>query len=229
MGRLGKKMVNRIRAMLAEGYSYTETAEELGVNRKTVASYAVDDAKSSLVQDESGKMVLPMDNEITKILYDMQGVMGSLSLVDAVKQAYQDEVSLAKLKVTHWSIYADEEEEFTAEAMVQHLVGFIDYLETDQREWANSLRDANAENERLKEFAEERYEEGFEQGEQDNAIYVKCAHCGKPYQVTPQTEIHGVVSQVLQELGWGHISCARRDEYSRNAGSRALEAALRGS
>ena len=41
MGRLGKAMVDRIRAMLAEGYSKTETADELGIDRKTVASYAV--------------------------------------------------------------------------------------------------------------------------------------------------------------------------------------------
>jgi len=41
MGKLGKKMVDRIRAMLEEGYSKTETATELGLTRKTVASYAI--------------------------------------------------------------------------------------------------------------------------------------------------------------------------------------------
>lgn len=228
MGKLGKKMVTRIRAMLAEGYSYTETGEELGLDRKTVASYAVKDTKSSLVQNDSGKAGLSLDNEITKILYDMQGVMGSPSLVGSVKQAYKDEVSMAKLKVTHWPIYAEEDEEFTVEGMTQRLLSFIDFTEDHLKECVEALRDATAENERLKEFAEERYEEGLEQGKHDNALYVRCVYCGKSYQVKPQTEIHDIVNQALQELGWGHASCARRDEYRRSAGSRALEAVLRG-
>ena len=53
MGRLGKKMIDRIRAMLAEGYSKTETATELGIDRKTVASYAVD-TESPLRREDSG-------------------------------------------------------------------------------------------------------------------------------------------------------------------------------
>lgn len=227
MGKLGKEVVDKIRALLEEGYNKTEVASKLGINRKTVASYALD-TESSLVPKDSGKAGLSLDNEITKILYDMQGVMSSPSLVGAIKQAYLDEVSVAKLKVTHWPIYAEEDEEFTVEGMAQRLLSFIDYQESGWNDDLKSLREADAEIEMLKEFAEERYEEGLEQGKRNNAIFVRCAYCSRPYQVTPQSQIHGVVSQTLQELGWGHSSCVRKDEYRNNAGSRALEAALRG-
>ena len=225
MGRLGKKMVDRIHVMLAEGYSKTETATELGIDRKTVARYAVDTG-SPLVREDSGEMGLSLDSEITKVLYDLQGVMGALSLVGAVKQAYQDVVSMAKLRVTHWPVYADDGEEFTAEGMIQRLVDFIDYLEKERDDNLKFLKEAEAEIERLKEFAEERYEAGLEQGRQDNAIYVKCAYCGKPYQVVPMSMAHGLVTQTLLENGWGHVSCINRAEYESERGSRALRAEI---
>jgi len=225
VGKLGKETVDRIRALLGEGYNKAEVANKLGITRKTVGKYAVD-TESSLVREDSGKMSLSLDSEITTVLYDMQGIMGASSLVGAVKQAYRDEVSVAKLRVTHWPIYADDDEEFTTEEMIQRLVDFIAYQESGWKEDLKYLSEANAEIERLKEFAEERYEEGFKQGKRDNAIYVRCAYCGKPYQVTPLSEAHGLITQALMENGWGHSSCLRRDEYSRSAGSRALEAAL---
>lgn len=227
VGKLGKEVVDQIHVMLEEGYNKTEVAAKLGINRKTVASYAVDTG-SSLVQRDSGKMSLSLDSGITKVLYEIQGVMGASSIVGAVKQVYLDVVSVAKFRVTHWPIYACDDEEFTTEAMIQRLIDFIDYQESSRNDDLKALFEAEAEIERLKEFAEERYEEGLEQGRQDHAIYVRCVYCGKPYQVTPLSEIHGVVTQVLLEAGWGHGSCVMRDEYDRSAGSRALEAELRG-
>ena len=226
MGKIGKETVDRIHALLQEGYNKGEVATKLGINRKTVASYAVD-TESSLVREDSGKAGLSLDNEIIKVLYDMQGVMGIPSLIGAVKQAYRDEVSVAKLRVTHWPVYADEEEEFTVEGMTQRFVDFIDFQESGWNEDLKYIREADAEIERLKKFAEERYEEGLEQGKRDNAIYVRCAYCGKSCQVVPLSETHGIITQTLQDLGWGHVSCIRRNEYHRNAGSRELEAALR--
>jgi len=105
VGKLGKETVDRIRALLGEGYNKAEVANKLGITRKTVGKYAVD-TESSLVREASGKMSLSLDSDITTVLYDMQGVMGAPSLVGAVKQAYRDEVSVAKLKVTHWPTYA---------------------------------------------------------------------------------------------------------------------------
>ena len=226
MGKLGKEGVDQIRALLGAGYSKVEVATEMGIDRKTVAKYAVDTGPS-LVQVDSGKVSLSLGDDVTKILYDMMGVMGNSSIIGAVKQAYLDTVALTKLKVTHWPVYAEKEEVFTAASMIERLVNFIDFLETEQREWFNSLREAVAENERLKELAEERFEEGLEEGRRDNAIYVRCAYCGKPYQVTPLSETHREITKALLDLGWGHAACVSRDEYQRGAGSRALEAVMR--
>ena len=225
MGKLGKEAVDQIHVLLGEGFNKTEVATKLGINRKTVASYAADTG-TSLVREDSGRAGLSLDSEITKVLYDMQGVMGASSLIGAVKQAYLDAVSLAKLRVTHWPVYTDGDEEFTAEAMIQRLVDFIDFQESGISDFMESIREDKAEIERLEEFAEERYEEGLEEGRRDNAIYVKCVYCGKPYQVKPLSKPHGVITQALAELGWGHASCARNDEYNRGAGSRALEAEM---
>ena len=163
MGKLGKEGIDQIRALLGAGYSKTEVSKEMGIDRKTVAKYA-DDPGPSLVQVDSGKVSLSLGDDVTKILYDMMGVMGAPSIIGAVKQAYLDTVALTKLKVTHWPVYAEKEEVFTVESMIERLVNFIDFLETEQREWFNSLREAVAENNRLKELVEERYEAGLEQG-----------------------------------------------------------------
>ena len=226
MGRLGKEGIDQIRALLRAGYSKTEVSKEMGIDRKTVAKYA-DDPGPSLVQVDSGKVSLSLGDDVTKILYDMMGVMGAPSIIGAVKQAYLDTVALTKLKVTHWPVYAEKGEVFTVESMIERLVNFIDFLETEQREWFNSLHEAVAENNRLKELVEERYEAGLEQGREDHAIYAQCVYCGQPYQVKPLSKSHGVITQALVELGWGHASCARNDEYNRGAGSRALEAEMR--
>jgi hypothetical protein len=225
VGKLGKEEIDQIKTLLGEGYNKTEVATRLGINRKTVATYAIDTGPS-LVQVDSGKVSLSLGDDVTKILYDMMGVMGNSSIIGAVKQAYQNTVSLAKLRVTHWPVHSEEGEVFTAEAMIEHLVGFIEYLETEQREWFNALREAVAENERLKELAEERYEEGFEQGRQDHGIFVRCVYCGKPYQVVPLSKAHGLVTQTLLENGWGHISCINQAEYESEKGSRALRAEI---
>ncbi len=174
MGRLGKEEIDQIHVLLGEGYNKSEVAAKLGINRKTVATYAVDTGPS-LVQVDSGKMSLSLGDDITKLLYDMQGVMGAPSVLGAVKQAYQNAVSLARLRVTHWEIYSGGDEGFTAEAMIQHLLNFIDYQEDESKDNMKSLRDAEAENERLTELAEEKYEEGLEEGLRDNAINVPCA------------------------------------------------------
>ena len=104
MGKLGKGEIDQIHTLLGEGYSKVEVATKLGINRKTVASYALDTGPS-LVQVDSGKVSLSLGDDITKLLYDMQGVMGAPSIIGAVKQAYQNAVSLARLRVTHWEVF----------------------------------------------------------------------------------------------------------------------------
>ena len=92
MGRLGKEGIDQIRALVRAGYSKKEIATEMGIDRKTVAKYA-DDTGPSLVQVNSGKVSLSLGDDVTKILYDMQGVMGAPSIISAIKQAYLDTVA----------------------------------------------------------------------------------------------------------------------------------------
>ena len=209
MPKIRKETVDEIRRLGREGYTNTEIGERLSVSRSTARKYRVDPG-SSLVREDSGKAGLSLDSEITKGLYDMQGVMGASSLVGAVKQAYLGVVSVAKLKVTHWPVYGDDEEEFTVEAMIQRLLSFINYQETTGVENLEALREADAEIERLEEFAEERYEEGLKQGKRDYGIYFRCAGCGGVCLVTPNGDTHRHIIEMLAKDGWGHASCLNR-------------------
>ena len=83
MGKLRKTELDQIHALLGEGYSYVGVAAKLGINRKTVATYAVDTGPS-LVQVDSGKVSLSLGDDVTKILYDMMGVMGNSSIIGAM-------------------------------------------------------------------------------------------------------------------------------------------------
>lgn len=226
MGRLGKEGIDQIRALLGAGYSKTEVSKEMGIDRKTVAKYA-DDTGPSLVQVDSGKVSLSLGDDVIKVLYDMMGVMGAPSILGAVKQAYLDTVALTKLKVTHWPVYSGGDEGFTAEAMIQHLLNFIDYQEDESKDNIKALRDADAEIERLKEFAEERFRDGYTKASQDHSIYVNCVYCGKPCLVKPRTQAHRFISEILSENDWGHTSCANQAQYDSERGTRELEAALK--
>lgn len=226
MGKLSKTEIDRIQALLGEGYNKTEVATKLGINRKTVATYAVD-AGPSLVQVDSGKVSLSLGDDVTKILYDLMGVMGAPSILGAVKQAYLDTVALTKLKVTHWPVYSEEGEAFTVEEMIERLVGFITYLEKAAIEDRKSIREAEAESERLKELAEVKYDDGYEKGKLDFAIHVKCVHCNGAILIEPRGVGHRTIVNLALEGGVAHTHCINRARYTREAGSRALEAALR--
>jgi len=134
LGKLGKKAVERIRAMLAEGYSLTETAAELGHTRKTVASYA-DDPEASPVQGASGKMVLSLSDGDVKVLYNLQGILGASSVSDAIEMAFRDELAAMKFKLTIWDprkfIYRTEVKPFTFENLVTVLTEDIKSLYED--------------------------------------------------------------------------------------------------
>jgi hypothetical protein len=225
VGKLGKEGIDQIRALLGAGYSKTEVSKKMGIDRKTVSKYG-NDPGPSLVQVDSGKVSLSLGDDITKLLYDMQGVMGASSIIGAVKQAYQNAVSLARLRVTHWPVYSDEEE-FTAEAMIERLVGFIAYLEKEAKEDRKSIREAEAEIERLKELAEVKYDDGYEKGKLDFAIHVKCVHCNGAILIEPRGVGHRTIVNLALEGGVAHTHCINRARYTREAGSRALEAALR--
>lgn len=159
MGRLGKKAVERIRAMLADGYSFTETAEELGHTRKTVASYAVD-TESPPVQKDSGKMVLSLSDGDIKVLYNLQGILGASSISDAIEIAFRDELAAMKFKLTIWDprkfIYRTEVKPFTFENLVTVLTEDIKSLYEDIDEWIDGYNKDQKIIAELKEAAKEK-------------------------------------------------------------------------
>jgi len=226
MPKIRKETIDKIRQLGTEGYTNTEIGERLSVSRGTARKYRVD-AGPSLVQVDSGKVSLSLGDDVTKLLYDLMGVMGAPSIIGAVKQAYLDTVALTKLKVTHWPVYSEEGEAFTAEEMIERLVGFITYLEKAAIEDRTAIREAEAESERLKELAEVKYDDGYEKGKLDFAIHVKCVHCNGAILIEPRGVGHRTIVNLALEGGVAHTHCINRARYTREAGSRALGAALR--
>ena len=229
MGKLGKKSVERIRAMLEEGYSLTETAAELGHTRKTVASYAVD-TEPSPVQKDSGKMDLPLGDGDVKVLYKLQGILGASSISDAIERAYRDELAAMKFKPLIWDTKkyrsATEGKQFTVEELIKILMNNIESAEKDLDEFTEGYHKDVKIIAELEEATQAKFEEGLEQGRDNHAIYVGCPYCRKPYQVEPLSFTHEVITKHLVQGGWGHDACVKKDEYSGGAGSRVLRAEM---
>ena len=127
----------------------------------------------------------------------------------------------------HWPVYTDGDEEFTAEVMIQRLVDFIDFQESGISDFMESIREDKAEIERLKEYVDDQYGDGYTKASQDHGIYVSCVYCGRPCLVRPRSQAHRAISEMLAGSDWGHASCANRAQYESEKGSRELEAALR--
>lgn len=229
MGRLGKKAVERIRAMLEKGYSLTETAAELGHTRKTVASYAVD-TEPSPVQGDSGNMDLPLGDGDVKFLYNLQGILGASSISDAIKKASQRALSTMKFKPLIWDTKkyrsATEGKQFTVEELIKILMEHIESVEEDLDEFTKGYHKDQKIIEELEEATQAKFEEGLEQGRDNHAIYVGCPYCRKPYQVEPLSVTHELITKYLVQGGWGHTHCVKKDEYSGGAGSQALRAEM---
>jgi len=225
MGKLGKKMVDRIHAMLEEGYSKTETANELGLTRKTVASYAID-TELKPIQNDSGKMDLSLGDGVVKDLYDMQGILGASSIADAVKRAYRDEVAVMKFKLNLWEVYALHGEEFTVEGLIDKLVEYIEEVEYELKIYTDGYPEDQKTIAELKEADQVKYDEGYQTGygkaKQDHAIFANCVYCDNPYQVQPMSKAHRFISEILSANEWGHISCENQAQHESERGTRAL-------
>lgn len=140
MPKIRKKVIDEIRRLGMEGYTTTEISEQVGVSRGTARKYRVD-AEASLVQKDSGKAGLSLDNDITKVLYDLQGVMGAPSKAAAVERAYRDAVAVMKFKHTLWEEYSAEGEEFMVEGLIKVLMDHIKFVEKDLKMFTDGYED----------------------------------------------------------------------------------------
>ena len=207
MGKLKKEVIDKIRRLGGEGYSITEIVDMVDAGRDAVRKYLVD-GDSSVVLDGAGGAGL--SDGITRRLYDLQGILSASSISDAVERAYRDEVSAVKFKLAHWEKYAAEDEEFSIEGMVKHLTEHIRDLEFDDKIATNIWEKNKAEIVELKESAEERYEEGYQKGQNDYGLLVPCTICGNPITLTSGTEIHRHIVEFCREQGIIHNDCIPR-------------------
>ena len=228
MGKLGKEEVDKIHVLLGEGFNKTEVAAKLGIDRKTVASYAVGADSPLVMQEKTSKPRL--SDGIMKRLYDLQGILSANSVLDALETAYRDEVAAVKFKLNLWEVYAPFGEEFTVEGLIKKLVEYIEETEGELKLYMDGYPEDQKTIAELKEAGQARYDEGHEAGYEearlDFALYIKCSYCGKPILIEPMKRTHSIIAGFLLDSEWGHGSCVNRAEYEHEAGSRALRAEL---
>ena len=237
MPKYSREMEEKIIELIGQGYKNSQISRELGIYRGAVSKrrkahekQKQNQEKPEPEQEETVQQEQTDSHPLDPQIYTLIRYQGTNSREEALSQAIDTQHSFNPyilnlgLNSPKELIKFFEEELKLERALAKDLMSD---LKTDSDISRGLIADYKKTIAELKELAEKNYEEGIEQGRHDNAIYVQCAHCGEPYQVEPQSEPHGVITQALVELGWGHASCVRKDEYNRGAGSRALEAALR--
>ena len=128
MGKLRKVVVDRIRDLSKAGYTDAEVAEELGISRKSVAKYKVGGDSSFALRDY---VELSLSDGLMRRLFDVQGLLGSPTIDDALETVYKDELAAMQFKMTSWKEYSFGDGEFTVEALINNLLKHIEYLESE--------------------------------------------------------------------------------------------------
>jgi len=65
----------------------------------------------------------------------------------------------------------------------------------------------NTANAQLKANYDRGYGDGYAKGKGDHQIYFYCNVCGKPVYITPNSNSHQAVVDLMHEKGWGHQAC----------------------
>ena len=60
------------------------------------------------------------------------------------------------------------------------------------------------------EQAKMEHEKGWGKAYQSYAIFYPCARCGGMIHLTPNSEVHKVIINYLQQAGWSHVDCINR-------------------
>jgi len=151
--------VDRIKDMLAEGYSLTETATKLGHSTKTVAKYGVD-TEPPQVQRESRKMDLSLSDGDIKLLYNLQGILEVSSVSDAIERAFQDELAAMNYKRLIWdkeiNRYRTEGKQLTVRALIKLLTDSIDSLKDELKMFRDGYHEDQKIIEKLEKAAKEK-------------------------------------------------------------------------
>ena len=51
------------------------------------------------------------------------------------------------------------------------------------------------------------YIQGYDKAKEDYGVWYHCKVCQKPMYISPNSEVHRIVNEVLHQRGWGHKSC----------------------
>lgn len=204
MGKLRKDVIDEIRRLGGEGYTQTEIADTINVDRGTVRKYLVG-ADSPLVLEKTGEPRL--SDGVMKTLYDMQGIMGCSSIADAVIKAYRDELSAIKFKLNTWEEYAPYGEEFSVEGLIEKLLTYGKELESELHVYEDGYSEDQKTITDLREKIQERYDEGYAQGRRDYMIVFRCSRCGGPIAIRPGDEVHEYLMERLAKDRWQHAQC----------------------
>lgn len=242
MPKYSKEMEEKIIAAFEQGKRNSVISRELSIDRGALPRRRKEWEKGKQAQEKpETKTEKPFQQEtdshpLDPEIYTLMRHQGAKSREVAISQAIETQTAFNPYLLNHGLK--------TPKALVKH---FEDELQIERTNFKDVQIDLNIEKAisrgmikdqieeiieleatiaDLKKVGEQRFEEGLEQGRDDNAIYFRCVHCGKIIQVKPQSEIHGVITRFLLDAGWGHDVCVRRDEYDRGTGSRALNAEI---
>ena len=216
MPKLTKDIEDQIIELIEQNLNDSEISREIGVHRTTVAKRreAYLKRKANQTKPEKGPETNiqhehtdshPLDSQI----YTLIRYQGTHSREEALSQAIETQNSFNPYILNHGLKSPKELIKFFEDES-QHERKLGKDLILDKKISQSLIVTYQETITELKQLADKQYDEGYDQGEIDHAIYVKCVYCGEPYQVTPQSEVHGVVTQTLLEHGWGHDSCVNR-------------------
>ncbi len=120
MPRLRKEKQDKILAMIGEGYSNVEISEEVGVSSGTVSRYRQKVPKKEVEPTNT----VGLSSKSMRQLYNLQGMLGNISLDETVNEIYDYSIAIMKRKFDYdpesaltpsevFEIIAKEQREFS--------------------------------------------------------------------------------------------------------------------
>lgn len=215
MGKLKKEVIDEIRRLGEQGYSIVEIVDRVDAGRDSVRKYLLDSGPSIEVNDTQG---IGLSDGTTRRLYDLQGILGASSISDAVERAYLDEVAVTKYRLTLWEKHAPPGRDFSIDSLIEGLTEYVRDLEHDLNVYMDGYSEDQKVIAELRDLGESKFEEsfdeGYELGKRDYAIFAKCTYCDRQIPIDPMGATHATISNLLREIGWGHSVC--REQFDRS-------------
>jgi len=222
MPKLRKEVEDKIIELLDQGYKNVEISEKTGIHRKTIASRRKawknrkqEPEKSEPEKSESEKVEPvqqeqtdshPLDPQINMLIR----YQGTNSGEEAIQQAIEIQKSFNPYVLNHGFETPKE------------LIKFFEDKSQIELDKINDLKISNNINQalivdyketitQLKDEDDAHYDEGYEDGKNEQALVVPCTSCDEPITILPGTEAHVLIARFLREnYGIRHPDCKPR-------------------